>query len=458
MAIFKRKCYEKLLEWKRASHGKTAMLVEGARRVGKTTLVTEFAKNEYSDFLYIDFSKVSKQTLDIFRNERADVDTFLRLLQLDSGKMLSIRDGLVIFDEVQRFPLAREYIKHLVADGRFDYLETGSLISIRKNVENIVIPSEEERVNLDPLDFEEYLWANNLAVYAEEIRRCRENLVPLPNSVHTKCMRLFNEYMLVGGMPQAVEAYIEDSDFRRPDKVKRQIIDLYREDIQKFGENAARRARVIFDDVPGQLSSANKRFKFAGLDGGDRFEQFEPALSWLSDAHMINVCCLCNDPSVGYRLHADSTSLKCYMADTGLLVSLAFNDGPDLLNVHKDLQFGRISINKGMFVENVVAQQLHARNHSLFYYAWKEPAKKIDGKERPREVDFLITRGYSNAAGKPRVCPVEVKSSKSYSTISLDDFSRHFAKRTGNEFVLHPKQLKVEGNRQFLPLYMSFCV
>lgn len=458
MAIFKRKCYEKLLEWKRESHGKTAMLVEGARRVGKTTLVTEFAKNEYSDFLYIDFSKVSKQTLDIFRNERADVDTFLRLLQLDSGKMLSIRDGLVIFDEVQRFPLAREYIKHLVADGRFDYLETGSLISIRKNVENIVIPSEEERVNLDPLDFEEYLWANNLAVYAEEIRRCRENLVPLPNSVHTKCMRLFNEYMLVGGMPQAVEAYIEDSDFRRPDKVKRQIIDLYREDIQKFGENAARRARVIFDDVPGQLSSANKRFKFAGLDGGDRFEQFEPALSWLSDAHMINVCCLCNDPNVGYRLHADSTSLKCYMADTGLLVSLAFNDGSDLLNVHKDLQFGRISINKGMFVENVVAQQLHARNHSLFYYAWKEPAKKIDGKERPREVDFLITRGYSNAAGKPRVCPVEVKSSKSYSTISLDDFSRHFAKRTGNEFVLHPKQLKVEGNRQFLPLYMSFCV
>ena len=458
MAIFKRKCYEKLLEWKRESHGKTAMLVEGAHRVGKTTLVTEFAKNEYSDFIYIDFSKVSKQTLDIFRNERADVDTFLRLLQLDSGKMLSIRDGLVIFDEVQRFPLAREYIKHLVADGRFDYLEIGSLISIRKNVENIVIPSEEERVNLDPLDFEEYLWANNLAVYAEEIRRCRENLVPLPNSVHTKCMRLFNEYMLVGGMPQAVEAYIEDSDFRRPDKVKRQIIDFYREDIQKFGENAARRARVIFDDVPGQLSSANKRFKFAGLDGGDRFEQFEPALSWLSDAHMINVCCLCNDPNVGYRLHADSTSLKCYMADTGLLVSLAFNDGPDLLNVHKDLQFGRISINKGMFVENVVAQQLHARNHSLFYYAWKEPAKKIDGKERPREVDFLITRGYSNAAGKPRVCPVEVKSSKSYSTISLDDFSRHFAKRTGNEFVLHPKQLKVEGNRQFLPLYMSFCV
>ena len=458
MTIFRRKCYKKLLEWKQKSNGKTALLVEGARRVGKTTLVTEFAKNEYSDFIYIDFSKVSKQTLDIFRNERADIDTFLRMLQLDCGKMLTPRDALVIFDEVQRFPIAREYIKHLVADGRFDYIETGSLISIRKNVEDILIPSEEERIDLAPLDFEEYLWANELDIYAQEIRNCRENLTPLPDSIHSKCMRLFSEYMLVGGMPQAVEAYVEEKDFRLPDKIKRQIIELYREDIQKFGDNVARRARVIFDDVPGQLSSANKRFKFAGLDGGDRFEQFEPALSWLADAHMINICCLCNDPNVGYRLHADSSSLKCYMADTGLLVSLAFSDGPELLDIHRDIQFGRVSVNKGMFVENVIAQQLCARNHSLFYYSWNEPAKKAGGKAKPREIDFLITRGFSNAAGKPRVCPIEVKSSKSYSTVSLEDFSKRFAKRTGDEFVLHPKQLKVEGKRQFLPLYMSFCV
>ncbi len=458
MTIFRRKCYKKLLEWKQKSNGKTALLVEGARRVGKTTLVTEFAKNEYSDFIYIDFSKVSKQTLDIFRNERADIDTFLRMLQLDCGKMLTPRDALVIFDEVQRFPIAREYIKHLVADGRFDYIETGSLISIRKNVEDILIPSEEERIDLAPLDFEEYLWANELDIYAQEIRNCRENLTPLPDSIHSKCMRLFSEYMLVGGMPQAVEAYVEEKDFRLPDKIKRQIIELYREDIQKFGDNVARRARVIFDDVPGQLSSANKRFKFAGLDGGDRFEQFEPALSWLADAHMINICCLCNDPNVGYRLHADSSSLKCYMADTGLLVSLAFSDVPELLDIHRDIQFGRVSVNKGMFVENVIAQQLRARNHSLFYYSWNEPAKKAGGKAKPREIDFLITRGFSNAAGKPRVCPIEVKSSKSYSTVSLEDFSKRFAKRTGDEFVLHPKQLKVEGKRQFLPLYMSFCV
>lgn len=456
--VFKRKCYNRLLEWKNNTKGKTAVLLEGARRVGKTTLVKEFAKNEYSDFIYIDFSKVSNQTLDIFRNERADIEIFLRMLQLDCGKFLKERDGLVIFDEVQRFPIAREYIKHLVADGRFDYIETGSLISIRKNVENILIPSEEERMHLDPLDFEEYLWASGMDIYAEEIRKCRKNLEPLPDPVHSKCMRLFNEYMLVGGMPQAVQAFVEDADFRRSDKIKRQIIELYREDIQKFGENVARRAKIIFDDVPGQLSCASKRFKFAGLDGGDRFEQFEPALSWLAEAHLINTCSLCNDPNVGYCLHADSSSLKCYMADTGLLVNLAFNDGPELLDIQRDIQFGRVSVNKGMFVENVIAQQLHAQSHSLFYYSWKEPSAHADKAPRPREVDFLITRGFSDAAGKPRVCPIEVKSSKSYSTVSLDDFSKRYPERTGDEFVFHPKQLKVEGKRQFLPLYMSFCL
>ena len=456
--VFRRKCYGRLLEWKRESKGRTAILVEGARRVGKTTLVTEFAKHEYSGHIYIDFSKADKATLDLFRDQRADTDTFLRMLQLNCGTLLTPRDGVVIFDEVQRFPIAREYIKHLVADGRFDYIETGSLVSIRKNVESIVIPSEEERVSLEPLDFEEYLWACGQEVYAQEIRRCRGSLSPLPDSVHTKCSRLFNEYMLVGGMPQAVEAFVEDADFRRPDKVKRQILDLYREDMQKFGGTESRRARVVFDDVPGQLSCASKRFKFAGLDGGDRHEQFEPAITWLADAHLVNPCYLCNDPDVGYRLHANSSFLKCYLADTGLLVSLAFDDGPELLDVHKDIQFGRVSVNKGMFVENVIAQQLHARGHSLFYYSWDEPPREDGGRPRPREIDFLMTRGYSDAAGKPRVCPIEVKSSKAYSTVSLDDFARHFSTRTGDEYVLHPKQLKVEGKRQYLPLYMSFCL
>lgn len=456
--MFRRKAYEKLLTWKREFAGKTAVLIEGARRVGKTTLVKEFASREYDDYLYIDFSSIDSAAAQIFNEQRGDIDVFLRMLQLNFGKLLTPRRSVIIFDEVQRLPVAREYIKHLVEDGRFDYIETGSLISIKKNVESIVIPSEEERIALEPLDFEEYLWACGKDLYAGEIRRCRENLEPLPDSVHKTCMRLFNEYMLVGGMPQAVAAFIEDGDFRRCDKVKRQIIALYREDIAKFGGVDARRARAIFDDVPGQLSADNKRFKFGAMGEGSRFENLESALIWLEDARLVNRCNLCNDPSVGYRLHADSSSLKCYLGDTGLLVSLAFDDGPELVDVHRDIQFGRVSVNKGMLTENVVAQQLRALGHSLFYYAWDQPSQTEGSRPRRREIDFLLTRGFSDAAGKPRVTPVEVKSSKSYSTVSLDDFAEKYAKRLGKEIVLHPKQLSISGNREYLPLYMAFCV
>lgn len=453
--VYRRKCYEKLLEWKRRSQGKTAVLVEGARRVGKTTLVREFAAREYDAYIYIDFSKASNDILSLFRDQRSDVDTFLRMLQLITGVLLERRRGVVIFDEVQRFPIAREYVKHLVADGRFDYIETGSLISIKKNVESIVIPSEEERVTLDPLDFEEYLWAAGLDIYAEEIRQRYAALQPLEDAVHRRIERHFNEYMLVGGMPQSVEAFLEDADFRGCDRVKRHIISLYMEDMVKFGGGDARRARAIFQEIPGELSAVSKRFKFADVQSDGRYETFESAFIWLEDAHLVNICRLCTDPSVGYRLHADETALKCYMADTGLLVSWAFGDGPESLDVHRDIQLGRVSINKGMLVENAVAQQLHASGHSLFYYSWQEPSKKEGAKPRPREVDFLITRGFADAAGKLRICPVETKSSKTYSTVSLDDFGRRFRERTGDELVLHPKNVRVEGRRRCLPLYMA---
>ena len=282
--MFKRKAYDRLQEWKERSQGRTAVLIEGARRVGKTTLVKCFAQNEYKDYLYIDFSAASKATLDIFLNHREDVDLFLRMLQLQYGKALEPRESLVIFDEVQRFPIAREYIKHLVEDGRFDYIETGSLVSIKKNVDSIVIPSEEERIPLEPLDFEEYLWATGKDLYAEEIRKARESRTALPDGVHATCMRLFDEYMLVGGMPQSVDSFVAENDFRGCDRVKRQIIALYREDIAKFGGSDARRARAVYDDIPGQLSAANKRFKFDSLEKGSRFETYESALIWLEDA------------------------------------------------------------------------------------------------------------------------------------------------------------------------------
>lgn len=388
--MFKRKAYDRLQEWKERSQGRTAVLIEGARRVGKTTLVKCFAQNEYKDYLYIDFSAASKATLVIFLNHREDVDLFLRMLQLQYGKALEPRESLVIFDEVQRFPIAREYIKHLVEDGRFDYIETGSLVSIKKNVDSIVIPSEEERIPLEPLDFEEYLWATGKDLYAEEIRKARESRTALPDGVHATCMRLFDEYMLVGGMPQSVDSFVAENDFRGCDRVKRQIIALYREDIAKFGGSDARRARAVYDDIPGQLSAANKRFKFDSLEKGSRFETYESALIWLEDARLINRCYLCSDPSVGYRLHEEASSLKCYMADTGLLVSLAFDDGPDLMDVHRDIQFGRISINKGMLIENIVAQQLKSLGHSLFFTAGRSlPKQRGVGPERVKLIFFF---------------------------------------------------------------------
>lgn len=456
--MFRRKAYNKLLDWKRESKGRSALLVEGARRVGKTTLVTEFAKAEYADFLYIDFSAAPKAVLDLFRDQREDVDTFLRMLQLSYGKRLARRDAVVIFDEVQRFPIAREYIKHLVADGRFDYIETGSLVSLRKNVADIVIPSEEDRVMLDPLDFEEYLWASGQELLAEEIRSAFSERRPLPDSIHARAMRLFNEYMLVGGMPQSVAAFVEEKDFSPCNRVKQRIINLYLEDIGKFGGHDARRARAVFQSIPGQLSAASKRFKFSSLASGARYEEYEPALDWLQDAHVANICRLCTDPSIGLRMTEETSSCKCYMADTGLLVTLAFADGPDSMDVHRDIQFGRVSVNKGMLVENAIAQQLHASGHSLFYHTWEEPGIERGARPRPREVDFLLAKGYSNAGGKLRLSPVEVKSSKSYSTVSLDDFSRRWGKRVGTQIVLHPKQFKAEGERLYLPLYMAFCV
>ena len=453
--MFKRKLYDRMLEWKRTSSGSTALLVEGARRVGKTTTVREFANREYASSIYIDFSAAPGDVLRLFEEHRDDVPTFLRMLQLAYGTRLEPRDGVVIFDEVQRFPMAREFVKHLVADGRFDYIETGSLISIRKNVADIVIPSEEDRLPLAPMDFEEYLWAMGKEIVADELRAAYESLRPLPDPIHAQCMRYFDEYMLVGGMPQSVAAFAKTADFAACDTVKRRILDLYLEDITKFGGQDARRARAIFQEIPGQLSAGSKRFKFSNLGPGVRHGNCESALMWLEDAHMANICRRCNDPSVGYRLTEDEGNLKCYMADTGLLVSHAFADGPESMQVHRDIQFGRVSVNKGMLGENAVAQQLAASGHALFYHTWDEPPTREGGRPRPREVDFLVTRGYSNAAGKLRVCPVEVKTTKSYSTVSLDDFRGRFGGRTGTEYVLHPKQLRVDGDRVCLPLYMA---
>lgn len=459
--MFERKAYQHLVSWKERSKGATAMLVEGARRVGKTTLVKEFAEREYEHALYIDFGHVDRRVLEIFREYRSDTQTLLRMLQLYLNVELVERKSIVIFDEVQRFPIAREEIKHLVADGRFDYVETGSLISIKKSSEGIVVPSEEERIRLNPLDFEEYLWACDRRMLANEIRRAREARESLPSAIHELALRLFNEYMLVGGMPRPVAAFVGTEDYRDVDREKRLILNLYDEDIQKFGGTCADKARGIWRQIPGQLSKGSKRFMLSAVSKTARYRGLESALRWLEDSHTVNICRRCNDPNVGFRLTEDEGNFKCYMADTGLLVSHAFGEGQAVREVYRALQFGHVSINRGMFVENVVAQQLRAQGDELFYYSWAEPQKqgKSEGKRPlPREIDFLTVRGFSDAAGKLRICPIEAKSGKRYSTVSLDDFKKRWPKRVGTEIVLHPKPLKVEGNREFLPLYMAFCV
>lgn len=459
--MFKRKIYRKLLAWKSESRGSTAILIEGARRVGKTTMVKEFARREYARSLYIDFGHTNKQVLDIFREHRDDTSVLLRMLQLYFGVDLVERKSLIIFDEVQRFPIAREEIKHLVADGRFDYIETGSLVSIKKNSKDIVIPSEEERLRLNPMDFEEYLWACGRETLAEEIRAAREGLWALPSAIHDLAMRLFNEYMLVGGMPRSVAAFLETADFTKSDKEKRLILRLYDEDIQKFGGTSADKARAIWRQIPGQLSKNSKRFTLSSVSEFARYRSLESALTWLEDSHTVNLCKRCTDPNLGFRLTEDVGVFKCYMGDTGLLVSHTFADGSDSRQVYKALQFNEVSINRGMFVENVVAQQLRAAGKELFFYTWDEPSESKDGKARrakPREIDFLVMHGFSDAAGKLRICPIEVKSGKRYSTVSLDDFKKRWPKCVGEEVVLHVKPLKVEGHRAYLPLYMAFCL
>ena len=450
--MFKRRAYNKLLSWKRESQGSRAMLIEGARRVGKSTLARAFAENEYAAHLIVDFSEASEDLKSLFMDYRSDLDSFFMYLQAFTGAELPRRDSLIVFDEVQRFPPARELIKQLVADGRYDYLETGSLISIRRNVEGIVIPSEETSLRLSPLNFEEFLWAADEEQLAALIRGSFEKKAPLPDAIHRKAERLLREYMLVGGMPQAVEAYLKERDFGKVDKVKRDILRLYDQDIEKFGGTDALRIRRVFATLPGQLSRHEKRFKLAALDRNARSREYSDAFFWLSDACLSLTCLSVDDPSVGFAATADESMFKCYMADTGLLVSKLFADNDETPHeVYRDILLGKLEINEGMFTENVVAQQLAASGHGLYFYSKRDR----EGSAGTMEIDFLVTAGYDNAAGRMRVSPVEVKSTKRYGAKSIEKFKDRFGSRVGVRYILHPKPMSVEGDMVRLPLYMA---
>ncbi|MBT1175843.1 ATP-binding protein [Bifidobacterium sp. LC6] len=452
--MFKRKIYESLKEWKSESAGTTALMIEGARRVGKSTIAEEFAKQEYRSYILIDWQKAPKAVRDSFANNLDDLNALFMDLSVYYGVRLYERDTLFIFDEVQLFPFARSAVKQLVADGRYDFMETGSLISIKKNVDNILIPSEEESVSMYPMDFEEFLWAKGEELLADAIRQAFNSQKPLSALLDNKAERLFREYMLVGGMPQAVKRYIETSDMGKVDQVKRQILRLYAQDIEKYGGDSKEQVKRIFDEIPGQLSKHEKKFTLASMGENARNREYGDAFFWLDESFLVNRCMNATDPHVGLRLHQEDSTMKCYMGDTGLLVTQVFADRAYTSNeLYRDVLFGKLEVNEGMLVENVVAQQLRASGHRLFFYS-----RYSRQAEDRMEIDFLLVGEYSNAAMKARVCPVEVKSTKRYKTISLDKFKKKFDSRVGTQYVLHPRPMRVEGDRFYLPLYMAHCL
>ncbi len=453
--MLERKAYKDLVEWKSKRQGKTALLIEGARRVGKSTLIREFGRREYRSMLYIDFSKISKEVLDLFETMKMDFSRFFQFLAVTFGVELYPRESLIVFDEVQRFPPARELVKHLVEDGRFDYIESGSLLSIRQNVADIVIPSEEESYRLNPFDFEEFLWASDEKPLAELIRSSFAAGEALPPALHKKAAIRFREYLLTGGMPGVVDVYRQDHSFSAADDVKRQILKLYREDVAKYAAGCREQVIAIFDRMPGELSKHEKRFNLASLGKNARMRRYDEAFFWLADAQIAIPCRAADDPSVGLALSQRSSAMKCYMADTGLLVTQVFADASSTdESVYRAVLLGRLGLNEGMLIENIVAQTLVARGDRLFFYS---QSGKIEGEER-MEIDFLIVRPWEKAGGRPRVMPIEVKSGSKYSTVSLDRFRQKFSHRVGTACVIHPGQYRRSEGLLEIPLYMAHCL
>ncbi|WP_400232935.1 ATP-binding protein [Methanomethylophilus alvi] len=444
MVIFRRKVYERLLSWKNEEKGKCALLVEGARRVGKSTVVEEFGKNEYKSYVKIDFSIKNEDLIDVFENYSSDLEKFFTHLQLVTGSHLYTRDSLIIFDEIQNYPYARQMIKYLVADGRFDYIETGSLISIRKNVVNIQIPSEERHIEMFPLDFEEFLWAQGDTVSTSILRSVFSDKEPLGKGSHRKLIDAFRTYMVVGGMPQVVDKFLTTGNFMDAEKVKRDIIDLYRLDLEKLPGNLGFRALKIFDSIPALLSAHSKVFSPGKIESKSRNRQYEGSITWLREAKLINICECVDDPSVAYGLTLNHSRFKCYFLDTGLLLSLAFGKNrKELEDTYMAMVRGKLSVNEGMFFENVVAQELKAHGHDLVFTVFRH--KDVTTQY---EVDFLIP-------GSGKISPIEVKSSASSRHKSLDVFMEKFGTRTDTAYVIHSKDLRVDGKVVYLPIYMT---
>ena len=436
--IYKRKLYDEMLRWKQERQGSTALLIKGARRVGKSTLVEDFAKREYKSYVMIDFSHVSKQLNSLFEDIN-DLDFFFLRLQQETHTTLYNRNSVIIFDEVQLQPLARQAIKHLVKDGRYDYIETGSLLTLKKNVQNILIPSEETRLTLYPLDYEEFMWATGNDVGLSILRQFWDKKVPL-GQAHRQQMRDLRLYMLVGGMPQAVNAYIKSNNMQQVDAVKREIIQLYDDDFRKIDTSG--RASRLFFNIPGQLAKNASRYKISTAINRKN-NDVNSIIADMEDSLVISIAYHADDPNVGFALSRNIDYYKLFLGDTGLFITLAFWDKKYTENVIYDkLLSDKLAANLGYVYENLVAQMLRAAGHTLYYYTFP------DGNNHNYEIDFLLSKGN-------KIVPIEVKSSGYLTHKSLDEFCKKYSSRVGDRFLIYTKDFYRDGETFCIPVYCT---
>ena len=438
--MFRRKIYDKLLEWKTESDGRTALLIEGARRVGKSTVVEEFAKNEYESYILIDFSRASKAVKELFE-DISDLDYLFLQLQLQYKVDLHERRSLIIFDEVQQCPLARQAIKALVADHRYDYVETGSLISIKRNVKDILIPSEERKISMYPMDHEEFLWAVGDLATIPLLKKVFDSGKPVGVQIHRKLMRDFRLYMLVGGMPQAVNEYIETNNFRKVDQIKRDILNLYEDDFKKIDPTG--KLSSLFDAIPAQLNKNASRYQVSSVLNGERAENILESIAELKDSKTVLVSYHANDPNAGMSNNKDLGKFKLFLSDTGLFTTLMFKDGDFTENIiYEKLLNDKLNANLGYLYENAVAQILTANGDALFYHTFMNESTR-----RNYEIDFILAR-------KNKVCPIEVKSSGYKTHASLDAFSRKFSDRILDKYLIYTKDFAKDEDIFCLPIYL----
>ena len=446
--MFKRKIYSEMLQWKAISNGKTALFIEGARRIGKSTVALEFAKNEYDDHLVVDFAKVGPNIRELFLNGLDDLTTFFRNLFLFTKKKPKKGRMVIIFDEIQLFPLARQAIKYLVQDGRYDYIETGSLISIKKNTKDILIPSEEYRIKMYPMDFEEFLWATGDEVTMDVARDAFNAGKGVGGRAHLEIMKSFRTYMAVGGMPQAVASLVAGETYAQIDFIKRNILALYEEDLEKHDSENNENASIVFKHLPEQLNRKNPIFKMSAINKNARYKNYISAFNFIRESMIGNICTNVTVPDVAMELYRKSERFKLYMGDTGLLVTqiIKMQKSNEL---YQSLIADKLGINQGMIFENVVAQMLRAKGDDLFFHEFS--AVGDDGKEKKFEMDFLLVR-------KNKICPIEVKSSSYRQHKSLDAFAEKYRLRIPQKYIVYTKDYQQVDDVTYIPIYMVPCI